>query len=171
MHLSGRLFQTYVVDAYSAVLESELDWYRRNQATIRSDLYNGLYDHVCNGETTCEFVGRRVILPASFTGGPRYMLQQYQDAMAICRWAGTPDLFITMTCNPRWPEVDSHFSATTPGRTASDRPDILARVFKIRLDELIKDLRKKNHFGKTKAGTLLIFLSLPSLIEHIFHYS
>ncbi|KAF5793897.1 putative DNA helicase [Helianthus annuus] len=143
LHLSGRLFQTYVVDAYSAVLESELDWYRRNQATIRSDLYNGLYDHVCNGETTCEFVGRRVILPASFTGGPRYMLQQYQDAMAICRWAGTPDLFITMTCNPRWPEVDRHISATTPGRTASDRPDILARVFKIRLDELIKDLRKK----------------------------
>ncbi|XP_022027999.1 uncharacterized protein LOC110929180 [Helianthus annuus] len=45
LHLSGRLFQTYVVDAYSAVLESELDWYRRNQATIRSDLYNGLYDH------------------------------------------------------------------------------------------------------------------------------
>ncbi|XP_022003575.1 uncharacterized protein LOC110901029 [Helianthus annuus] len=84
-------------------------------------------------------------------GGARYMLQQYQDAMAICRWAETPDLFITMTCNPRWPEVDRHISATTPGRTASDRPDILARVFKIRLDELIKDLRKKNHFGKTKA--------------------
>ncbi|XP_022030268.2 uncharacterized protein LOC110931169 [Helianthus annuus] len=151
LHLSGRLFQTYVVDAYSAVLESELNWYRRNQTTIRSDLYNGLYDHVFNGETRCDLVGRRVILPASLTGGPRYMLQQYQDAMAICRWAGAPDLFITMTCNPRWPEIERHISDTTPGQTTSDRPDILARVFKIRLDELIKDIKKKNHFGKTRA--------------------
>ncbi|KAI9079854.1 hypothetical protein K1719_038100 [Acacia pycnantha] len=29
----------------------------------------------------------RVILPSSFTGGARYMIQNYQDAMAICAWA------------------------------------------------------------------------------------
>ena len=33
------------------------------------------------------------------------MVQNYQDAM-ICRWAGYPDLFLTFTCNPKWPEIN-----------------------------------------------------------------
>ncbi|CAH1416419.1 unnamed protein product [Lactuca virosa] len=44
LHKSGRLFHTYVVDAYVVVLENNIDWYRRNQNTIRSDLYNRLED-------------------------------------------------------------------------------------------------------------------------------
>ncbi|XP_035837306.1 uncharacterized protein LOC118485145 [Helianthus annuus] len=151
LHKSGRLFQTYVVDCYLAILEHEMNWFKQNQNTIRSDLYNGLYDRIADGETSCEAVGRRFILPATFVGGPRYMIQQYQDAMAICRWAGAPDLFITMTCNSKWPEITRHIQATTPGMSASDRPDIVARVFKIKLDELIKDIRKRNTFGHTKA--------------------
>ncbi|MBN8138620.1 hypothetical protein J0J21_23110, partial [Vibrio vulnificus] len=41
-----------------------------------------------------------IILPSSFTGGPRYMMEHYHDAMSICRFYGHPDLFITFTCNP-----------------------------------------------------------------------
>ncbi|XP_021992170.2 uncharacterized protein LOC110888986 [Helianthus annuus] len=151
LHKSGRLFLTYVVDAYAQVLENDLNWYRRNQNTIRSDLYSGICDRVAEGESTSESIGRRVILPATFTGGPRYMIQQYQDAMAVCRWAGAPDLFITMTCNPKWPEITRHINATTPGMTPSDRPDIVSRVFKIKLDELIRDIKKRNIFGRAKA--------------------
>ena len=33
------------------------------------------------------------------------MQQYYQDAMAIIRHTGKPDLFITMTCNPKWKEL------------------------------------------------------------------
>ena len=33
------------------------------------------------------------------------MMQNYQDAMAILRMKGKPDLFITMTCNPNWREI------------------------------------------------------------------
>ena len=39
----------------------------------------------------------RVILPATFTGGPRFMTGQYADAMATVRKLGKPDLFITFT--------------------------------------------------------------------------
>src|ERR1043166_9121723 len=46
LHKAGRLFHTYIVDAYTAVLDHDLDWYKRNQDTIRSELYNGLHDHV-----------------------------------------------------------------------------------------------------------------------------
>jgi hypothetical protein len=33
-------------------------------------------------------MGRRVILPSSFVGGPRYMNQLYHDGMAIVRKVG-----------------------------------------------------------------------------------
>ncbi|KAL4559822.1 hypothetical protein LXL04_031968 [Taraxacum kok-saghyz] len=151
LHRAGRLFHTYIVDAYAAVTENNLDWYKRNKNKIRSELYHGLHESYFNGERNADSIGRRSILPASFTGGPRHMVQQYQDAMAICRWAGPPDLFVTMTCNPRWIEIDRHVRKLVPGQQNTDRPDICARVFKIKLDELMNDIRKKNHFGRTKA--------------------
>jgi Helitron helicase-like domain at N-terminus len=36
------------------------------------------------------------------------------------------DLFITMTANPKWPEV---LDALLPGQTPSDRPNLVSRVF------------------------------------------
>jgi hypothetical protein len=31
--------------------------------------------------------------------------QLYQDGMAIVRKLGKADLFVTFTCNPKWPEI------------------------------------------------------------------
>ena len=50
-------------------------------------------------------LGKQVVLPSSFRGGPREMAQSYQDAMALVRKFGFPDLFITMTANPAWQEI------------------------------------------------------------------
>jgi len=50
-------------------------------------------------------IGKMIILPSTFIGSPRNMLQNYQDAMAIVSKFGKPDLFITMTCNPKWREI------------------------------------------------------------------
>lgn len=69
-------------------------------------------------------VNQNVILPGSFNGGPRCMLGLYQDAMAVIRKLGKPDLFLTFTCNPKWPEI---LSAAIPGQTASARCDLIAR--------------------------------------------
>jgi len=84
------------------------------------------------------------------------MLQNYQDAMAICKWAGYPDLFITFTCNPKWPEINRFVHSR--GLHPEDRPDIITRVFKIKLDHLIKDLRDNKVFGEVKAGMNFILL-------------
>jgi hypothetical protein len=92
------------------------------------------------------------ILPASFRGGPREMWQLYQDAMAIVRHCGKPDLFITMTCNPLWPEITRELS----GRAAEERPDIVARVFKLKLKELLNDLTKRKFFGRAVAFIYVI---------------
>jgi hypothetical protein len=94
------------------------------QAHLRAELYNGLRDAVHDGDA--DVAGVKVILPASFSGGPRFMVEHYQDAMAIVRTFGKPTFFITFTCNAAWEEITKELM---PGQTAVDRPDLTARVF------------------------------------------
>ncbi|XP_019225110.1 PREDICTED: uncharacterized protein LOC109206711 [Nicotiana attenuata] len=143
------LFQQFLVDAYTMIESGRLKYYRTHQKQLRVAMYKGLEEVVLHGETTPSSQRKRIILPSSFTGGARYMLQNYQDAMAICKWAGYPDLFITFTCNPKWPEILRHVKSR--GLNPEDRPDILSRVFKIKLDLLIKDLRDNKVFGAVKS--------------------
>ena len=75
-----------------------------------------------------------VILPSTFVGSPRYMMQNYQDSMAIVRSKGNPDLFITMTYNPNWREIRHNLLL---GQQASDRSDICARVFHLKKEHLL----------------------------------
>ena len=75
------------------------------------------------------------------------MIHNYQDAMAICRWAGYPDLFLTFTCNPKWPEIVS-FLELIPGQKPEDWLDIVARAFQIKLDALLQDIKKGNMLAK-----------------------
>ncbi len=90
-----------------------------------------LQDAVQRGDTDACNVGRAIVLPSSFLGGPRHMHQLYQDAMAIVRKLGKPDLFITITCNPKWREIQEQL---LPGQAALDRPDLVDRVFKLKVD-------------------------------------
>jgi hypothetical protein len=100
-----RLWHQYIMDAYVAIEQNRLKYLRLNQKKLRVDLYQGLQDAIAAGDNNAAAIGQRIILPSSFTIGPRHMVQNYQDAMAICRWAGCPDAFITFTCNPQWLEI------------------------------------------------------------------
>ncbi|KAL2938140.1 ATP-dependent DNA helicase PIF1 [Bienertia sinuspersici] len=151
----GRLNQQLMVDAFTCLKEIRLQWVQGNQKKLRKDVLQGLVDSVSRGDTSAASVCQRVILPSSFTGSPRFMIQNYHDALAICRWAGPPDLFITMTCNPKWPEI-VEFLALILGQRPEDRPDIIVRVFKIKLDELMVDLTKRKILGGTRAAIYTI---------------
>jgi len=76
------------------------------------------------------------------------MAQLYQDSMAIIRQYGKPDLFITMTCNPKWEEI---VSALKPGEITHDRPNLVTRVFVGKLQHLLDKLLKKGIFGEVVA--------------------
>ena len=65
------------------------------------------------------------------------------------------DIQITFTCNPKWPEI-TLFLEFIEGQKVDDRPDIVARIFRIKLDELLHDLRNKSHFGKVIAIVYII---------------
>ena len=146
--LAGMLLQEYIVDAYLKVESGRLNWQRNNQNTLRADLYRGLQDAVEAGDNDMRTLGRRVVLSSSFIGGPRAMRQLYQDAMSVVTRHGKPDLFITFTCNPRWPEITENLQ---PGQDASNRPDLVARVFNLKVKELIEDIVDNKVFGPVKA--------------------
>jgi hypothetical protein len=128
------------------MMEAErLSFIRNNQSTLRVSKYaklNSLGD-------TAPKTGKRVVLPSSFVGSKRYMDQLYFDGMAISAAVGFPDLFITFTCNPNWPEITRLLARQN--LKSHDRPDIITRVFKIKLNELLTDLTKRHVLGKVVA--------------------
>ena len=71
-----RLFQEYLCMAFARVETQRLLYFARNQAGIRAELYQRLEDAMPGDaeleQAGGERLGRRMILPATFTGGPRY---------------------------------------------------------------------------------------------------
>ena len=65
-----------------------------------------------------------------------------QGGMAILREYRKPDLFITMTCNPKWPEIQDHIKE---GHKSQDRPDLVARAFKLKKDQLMRGFIDGQH--------------------------
>ncbi|XP_052107741.1 uncharacterized protein LOC127740617 isoform X1 [Arachis duranensis] len=144
-----RLLQQFLVDAYTMIESERLSFIRHNQPKLRVDKYNALHESLVRGEANAVATGQRIILPSSFTGGPRYMFNNCKDAFAICKYAGYPSFFITITCNPEWDEIKRLLRGTR--FKAEDRPDILARIFSIKLGELITDFKQGRFFGKITA--------------------
>src|SRR5487761_412025 len=140
LFLSGKLFQEYVCETWAVSEQSRLNYLRMNQKKLRVEVYQGLQDAVAaDADIDLNELGKRFILPSSFSGSTRNMQQHCQDALAINRYFGGGDLFITMTANPAWPEIES---ALLPGQRASDRPDLEVQVFYAKLQSLIKDIKK-----------------------------
>jgi len=98
---SRRLFQQFMVDAYTMIESNRLGYIKCNQASLRVENYNNVKKVAQGGNVDMNKQGREMYLPSSFTGGPSYMRQNYLDEMAISKHFGFPDLFITFTCNPK----------------------------------------------------------------------
>ena len=90
-------------------------------------------------------VGTRIILPPSFTGGPRYMHARFQDAMAIVRNLGKPDFFITITCNPQWPEIADLPAGVHPGVFNRPRSNELAMLISTDNHVTSRDIVIRSH--------------------------
>ncbi|KAL5558339.1 hypothetical protein UlMin_034550 [Ulmus minor] len=151
--LSGRLLQQYVVDIYVKLETQRLDYLRNNQAEIRAELYQGIIDSIHIGENQGSKVGKRIILPATFIGSPRDMRKRYMDAMALVQVFGKPDIFLTITCNPNWSEIKEELESY---KEPQNRPDLVARIFRAKLEELKDEIFKKQIFGPVAAYVYVI---------------
>ena len=73
------------------------------------------------------------------------MHEHLQDAMSYVRKYGHPNLFITTTTNPNWPGIKD---SLLPGQ---DHPDIVAHVFRVKLQKLLEMPKSEMIFGKLQA--------------------
>ena len=147
--LRGRsLGQQYIVDQFAKSELSRLNWIEHHQKDLRAEVYSGAKDAMKSDRLGN--VGKRVVLPSSFLGGDRYMHQQYLDSIALYQRFGHPHLFITMTCNPNWPEIQDNLKME---ETALDQPALVSRVFNQKKRDLIRDLGSEMIFGRLLART------------------
>ncbi|XP_074298576.1 uncharacterized protein LOC141629484 [Silene latifolia] len=128
---SGKAYHQFLVDGFASVESHRLKFIRFKQDPLRVDNYNNL---------------RRVVEQGDIeSSSPEVLL-----LFLLLWWFDYPDLFITFTCNPKWTEITRFVSKR--GLNPEDRPDILSRVFKIKLEELMIDLKQRHIFGRARAG-------------------
>ena len=146
----GRLTAEFYCDMWAQVEARSANFHRSpsQQLKYRAGRVAAIEDQLHAGVPASE-IGKNVVrLPSSFVGSARYYQQLYLDAMALPRRFGKPDLFITITCDPKWPEITAAIPA---GSNWKDHLDIVERVFMLKLKALIKDIKKSQIFGKCKA--------------------
>ena len=105
--MGGRLLQEYCCTAYARAEAQRLQFQRNNQAMLRCDTIANLRtarSEASAANQPMPACGRAVRLASSFVGGPRDVHNRYLDAMAVVGALRKPSLFITMTCNPKWPQ-------------------------------------------------------------------
>ncbi|XP_053598610.1 uncharacterized protein LOC128668835 [Microplitis demolitor] len=141
------LLNQFLVDMYAKIETERLNWIRNHQTNLRSEEYVHLKDALTKTDGQITEIGKMVVLPSSFTGGPRYMHEQTQDAMTYVRHFGRPDLFITFTCNPKWEEIEE---LLVQGQKSHDRHDLIVRIFHGKIKHMMNLLTKGCIFGKTK---------------------
>ncbi|EJD45353.1 helicase [Auricularia subglabra TFB-10046 SS5] len=128
--LFGRLTNEYVVDMFTRNIESRLAYIRSSQQAARRE------DAALMGVEVSD--SENVYLPSSFLGSNAWCSEQIADALTIAANCGVPTFFITMTCNPDWPEIRGKL---LPGQDWQDAPIVIARVFKQKLAALLKILK------------------------------
>ncbi|XP_049388457.1 uncharacterized protein LOC125852811 [Solanum stenotomum] len=143
----------FVVDIYIKIETTRLEYYRFEQSNYRREILERIVDSVSAGECRGDKVGQMVLLPGSFIGGPRDMRRRYMDAMALVQEFGRPDVFITMTCNPDWVEISEQLC---PGQLPQERPDLVTRVFRAKLQDLKDQILKQEIFGHIAAHVFVV---------------
>jgi len=94
------------------------------------------------------------------------MRRRYIDDMALVQKFGRPDLFITMTCNPEWIEIQQ---ALLPGQLPQDMPDLVTRVFREKMQDLKDQIFKKEILGPIAAHVFVVeFQKIAPPHIHLF---
>ena len=102
LHWGGLLFQEWIVDQCLQIDQERLDYNRTHVNKKIASVYDTINEYLRNkSEEMSAELGKKIILPSSYIGSPRYMSEAYDDAMGIVRAFGKPDIFMTMTCNPQ----------------------------------------------------------------------
>jgi len=141
-HGGKTLFQQWLVDEYERLEYSRLQYIRFNQVKLRSETYSSALISSRLGNSD---IGSDIILPSSVTGTDRWYSKQYKNAMTLVRVLGKPTLFVTFTLDIFCNEIKQQLNDC---QVPYDRPDLLNRVFHVKYNELIHEIKQKSIFGK-----------------------
>jgi hypothetical protein len=140
---ANTLTQQYICDQWLKIEEGRLDYIRQNQESLKKESYQGLKDAIAANDE--HNAGTFTILPSTYEGSPRHLHEQFQDGMATTRINGKADLFITMTTNVNWREITENLNER---QSHKNRPDLVARVFNLKLKSLMNNIKKDGYMGK-----------------------
>ena len=162
---SGRMFQEYVIDGYTKHLDSACSWTDQNQDKLRCKVRSTTARACAQSQATGDpLIGvKRTFLPKSHTGSPADYKERYQNALKLIQMKGKPDLFITMTCNPQWPEIQREL---LPGECWENRMDLVARVFSMKRKNLI-DLIRDGAFGSPATAIVAVTEFQKKSLPHV----
>eukprot|EP00899_Mesostigma_viride_P008532 jgi/Mesvir1/17680/Mv10236-RA.2 len=172
--LVGKIFlaQLYALHGFSNKEDQQLTYIRgeeKNNNRLRMDTKDNIkeglkrldrlgdrrgwtednWDEIANEEDESRVpkdlrLGTEVVLPSSSGIGWRARASAIQDNMAAIAADGGPSLFVTMTCNIRWPEITDNLPKVAEGEkqpSAYDYPEIVSRVFKQKLHVMLTAIR------------------------------
>ncbi len=108
--LSRDLFQQFFCDIYVKMGGERLSYIRESQQKSCASEYTNLAEKLGDGQGDFdEFeavrYGQLVVLPAKNVGSDRYFRQKRRSVVAFAVELRHPDIFMTFTCNPKWPEI------------------------------------------------------------------
>ncbi|XP_026450536.1 uncharacterized protein LOC113350613 [Papaver somniferum] len=156
--MGAMIFQEFVVGACAATEQNRLVYMQHGQLKLRAQNYKKIYKIAASNQNHAE-AEQPLILPSSFTGGPRYMYEIYQDSMSITMYNHHPDIFLTMTTNPNWEEIRG---SLFPNQRPHGRPDLgpvwtlVSRVFELKRKALMNEIQENIVFGSTVARVYTI---------------
>lgn len=103
-----KLGQLFLIDHYMRMLNQRYSFIRDKCGEYLTSTKNKmlkarqrLADKLHLGIT----IGAQFSVPHTVPGSPRWLQQKFENAVAMCNAFGRPDLFITATCNVKWPEI------------------------------------------------------------------
>ncbi|KIH61441.1 hypothetical protein ANCDUO_08286 [Ancylostoma duodenale] len=147
---TGKLLSQFVLHVFSRIEADRLAAIGLNATELRTCNASSLYTYLDGQLQEKGYkLGKLVNLPKGFVGSRLWYDQLYHNAMAVAQREGNPDLFITFTGDQNWPEIVENL----PHRFDSwiTEPLLCARVFRLRLRSLIKEIVQKQIFGEVVA--------------------
>ena len=144
--VSDRLAGEWLINSFMK-LEDERLMYQRKHSNVLMGRAPGVGDsHTAKH------------LHHSLHGSPAHMKLKVADGLHIVHKMGKPLFFITLTCNPKWPEITS---ALLPGQAAADHPSLTTRVFKLKKEALLDRL---------KAGLIFVAHRKDTRCNNVVHF-
>ncbi|KAK1355709.1 hypothetical protein POM88_048965 [Heracleum sosnowskyi] len=133
VRLAGRLYQQYVVDAFSCIEQARLWWLRTHQTELRSDFYSTVAKKYVTGESETSNVGKDDIKKKNYFGtclGVMYVVEFQKRAVKSLMIHGPCGLQNTKSpCMDKF-KCTKHFPKKYCSETYFDQSGSLKYLFK-----------------------------------------